>query len=144
MKIRLNELRERLSMTLEQMAERLNVSVSTVSRWENGKAGIPSYRLIDLARGYECSVGDIFVKDENEPPIPELTAEQLTAMLEIAQSEIALGTVYADWPRAVATNLLEQLRQIQAAGGIRVTPAPHAPQRRGALSRGPKTQGDQG
>lgn len=64
MRVRLREHRERLGLTQEEIAERLGKSVSMVSRWEAGRSNIPSERLSDLARAYECRVSEIFEDDE--------------------------------------------------------------------------------
>ncbi len=126
MKIRLTEFRDRLNLTLEKMAERLDVSDSQLSRWEKGRSSIPSKRLPDIARAYECRVSEIFAED-HECERVELTPDQLTEMVRLAQDEMIAGTSFADWPRAVASNLHEQLRQIQAAGGLRVSSAAARP-----------------
>lgn len=122
MKVRLKEFRERLGLTLEQMAERSEYSVSQLSRWEAHSNNIPSKRLPSLARMYECRVSEIFSEDHEADRV-ELTPDQLTDMVKLAQDEMAAGTSFADWPRAVASSLHEQLRQIQAAGGLRVSSA---------------------
>lgn len=69
MRIRLRDFRERLGITLEEMAERTGHSISQLSRWEAGKSNIPSERLPDLARHYQCRIGDIF-EDEDSPFTP--------------------------------------------------------------------------
>lgn len=65
MRIRLKEFRDRLGMTLEDMAERSGFSISQLSRWESGNNNIPSERLPDLARAYECRIGDVFEEDDS-------------------------------------------------------------------------------
>ncbi len=65
--------RKRLKVTQEVIAERLEVSVAQVSRWENGKDGIPSQRLASFAKAYESSIGDLFDGDA-EPAIPPSNA----------------------------------------------------------------------
>jgi len=60
MRIRLKEFREKLALSQEEMAGKLGVSVSQISRWESGSNNIPSVKLPDLARAYHCRVGDIF------------------------------------------------------------------------------------
>lgn len=139
MRIRLKEFRDRLDLTLEGMAERMDVSDSQLSRWEKGRSSIPSKRLPDLARAYECRVSEIFA-DDNEIERVELTPDQLTELVRNAQDEMIAGTSFADWPRAVATSLHEQLRQIQAAGGLRVSSAPARPSDKVAQSLPSKTQ----
>ena len=128
MRVRLKEFRTRLGLTLEQMAERADFSESQLSRWEAHANNIPSRRLPDLARVYECRVSEIF-SDDHEVDKFELTPDQLTDMIRLAQDEMMAGTSFSDWPRAVATNLHEQLRQIQAAGGLRVSSAQARPKR---------------
>lgn len=121
MKTRLAEHRQRLRMSQEEMAERLNASVSQLSRWETGKSNIPSGRLLDVARAYKIHVADIFDYDEGGGI--ELTLENLTTMIRNAQAEMAAGTSFADWPAAVASSLWDQLRLIETAGGIRMEKA---------------------
>lgn len=65
MRLRLREFRDRLGLTLEDMAERSGFSTSQLSRWEAGKSNIPSERLPDLAKTYECRIGDIFEDDDS-------------------------------------------------------------------------------
>lgn len=65
MRIRLKDFRLRLRLTLEDMAERSGFSTSQLSRWEAGASNIPSERLPDLARAYECRIGDIFEEDDS-------------------------------------------------------------------------------
>jgi transcriptional regulator with XRE-family HTH domain len=69
MRIRLREFRKRLGLTLDEMAERAGFSTSQLSRWEAGSSNIPSERLPDLAKAYECRVGDIFT-DDDSPFVP--------------------------------------------------------------------------
>jgi transcriptional regulator with XRE-family HTH domain len=69
MRLRLREFRERLGLTLEGMADRSGISTSQLSRWEAGRSNIPSERLPELARSYECRIGDIFEEDDS-PYLP--------------------------------------------------------------------------
>lgn len=65
MRIMLRQFRERLGLTLEQMAERAGYSVSQLSRWEAGGSNIPSERLPVLAKHYQCRIADIFTEDDS-------------------------------------------------------------------------------
>lgn len=65
MRIRLKEFRDRLGLTLEEMSERSGFSVSQLSRWESGKNNIPSERLPEIARSYQCRIGDIFEEEDS-------------------------------------------------------------------------------
>lgn len=69
MRIMLRHLREGLGLSQEAIADRMGNSVSQISRWEAGRSNIPSERLPDLARAYECRVTDIF-QDEDGPIVP--------------------------------------------------------------------------
>lgn len=46
--------RKRRKLTQEAIAERMEVSVAQISRWENGHDGIPSQRLTSLVSAYEA------------------------------------------------------------------------------------------
>lgn len=64
----INEKRKELGLTQGQLAERLNVSFQTVSKWENGKAYPNIEILADLARTLEVSVDEILsgaIKDQD-------------------------------------------------------------------------------
>jgi transcriptional regulator with XRE-family HTH domain len=60
MHIRLKEFRDRLGLTLEEMAERTTFSVSQLSRWESGNNNIPSGNLPMIAQAYRCRIQEIF------------------------------------------------------------------------------------
>ena len=65
----LRELRKRLGLTLDEMADRLPYSLSMISRWEAGTSNIPSERLPELAQAYECRLSEIFA-DDDTPYLP--------------------------------------------------------------------------
>lgn len=65
MRIRLKKFRDRLGLTLEDMAERSGFSVSQLSRWESGNNNIPSERLPALAQHYQCRIADIFEEEDS-------------------------------------------------------------------------------
>ena len=53
----LRESRKRAGMTLEQVAEHLNISKMAVSKWERGDGTAPNIsRLIQLADLYDTSI----------------------------------------------------------------------------------------
>ena len=53
---RIRDLREDRDLTQKQMAEMLNLSQSTYSRYESGVLDIPSSVLISLAKFHKVSV----------------------------------------------------------------------------------------
>ena len=66
--------REQLNMTQEQLAERLNKDVTTVSAYERGKAKLNSDKLVVLADALNVSVGYFFaeVSEKNSDDEKEL------------------------------------------------------------------------
>lgn len=56
MYIRIRHLREDADLTQRQLAELLNVSQTTYSRYESGILDIPSISLVKLAQFYQTSV----------------------------------------------------------------------------------------
>lgn len=64
----IKELREKRSITQKELAERINVSDKTISKWETGK-GLPDIAIIeDLAKALGTSITELFTGDlkENE------------------------------------------------------------------------------
>lgn len=55
--------RKRRNITQEVIAERMGVSVPQISRWENGKDGIPSQRLSALSQAYGAPIGELLDED---------------------------------------------------------------------------------
>ncbi len=53
---RIRDLREDKDLTQNQIANMLNVSQATYSRYENGQLDIPSQSLIKLAAFYKVSI----------------------------------------------------------------------------------------
>lgn len=106
--IHLRQLRERLGLTLEQMAERAPYSVSQLSRWEAGASNVPSGNLPSLAKAYNCRVQDIFTSD-GEVPLLVPNDEMLTELLRGVQQELPDGLPAAAWPRSAAEALRKRL-----------------------------------
>lgn len=68
---RVRDLREAASLTQEQVAERMGVAVSTVSRLERGVSGINTSRLPALATSLGVSISSLFSHlTEDEPTDP--------------------------------------------------------------------------
>lgn len=55
----MKEMRLKKNFTQEYIAEYMNVSVPTVSRWESGEFLPRADKLIKLAEVYGCSVTDL-------------------------------------------------------------------------------------
>lgn len=70
MRVRLQEIRG--DRNLAEIAADLDVSISTVQRWEKGSIAIPSLRLPEIAAAYGCAVTDIFAEDIEIPKSAEI------------------------------------------------------------------------
>lgn len=69
----LKAIRKRAKLTQGDVAERMNVSVPQISRWEGGGDNIPSNRLSALADAYGATIGEIFASaDEYQAAGPRL------------------------------------------------------------------------
>ena len=64
MTFRIHDLRKSQGLTQGQLAEKLDVRISTVSQWENGQRA-PSARLLPaLAAALGCSIDELFAAPE--------------------------------------------------------------------------------
>lgn len=54
------------SMTQEKLAERMNVSRQTISKWETGEAAPELEKLLELSRLFSCSL-DVLLKEDLTP-----------------------------------------------------------------------------
>jgi DNA-binding XRE family transcriptional regulator len=57
---RMKERREEIGMTQDQLSRKLRMSISWISRVENGKVKPSISLMIRIARALQCSVNDIF------------------------------------------------------------------------------------
>ena len=64
----IKNLREDADLTQHQMAQLLNISQTTYSRYESGKLDIPSLSLIKLASFYKTSVDYLLGLTNNKTP----------------------------------------------------------------------------
>lgn len=67
---RIKNLREDCDFTQQQLAEVLNISQATYSRYESGTLDIPSSALIDLAKFYKTSIDYLLGQTDEKPPYP--------------------------------------------------------------------------
>lgn len=58
--VSLRDRREKLGLTLKEVANKIGVSFVTVSAWETGKKDPRPKNKLKLARLYKCDVGDLF------------------------------------------------------------------------------------
>lgn len=65
---RLRNLREDHDLTQQALADLLNVSQTTYSRYESGTLDIPSVSLIKLAKFYKTSIDYLLDLTDNKEP----------------------------------------------------------------------------
>jgi transcriptional regulator with XRE-family HTH domain len=55
------ELREKAHLTQRQLANRLDVTESTIANWERGRNGIKWFKMVaDLCAALNCTPNDLF------------------------------------------------------------------------------------
>lgn len=68
----IRDLRENNDLTQQQMADLLNISQTTYSRYESGVLDIPSSSLIALAKFYKTSVDYLLGLTQNKMPYDKI------------------------------------------------------------------------
>ncbi len=87
----LKELRKAKEMTQEQLAEKLNVSTRTVSRWETGSNMPDIDMLIEIADFYDVSIPEIIYGERKSENMNQETRETAAAMAEYSRNEVKVG-----------------------------------------------------
>ena len=87
----LKELRKRKKLTQEQLAEKLNVSGRTVSRWETGSNMPDIGMLVEIADFYGVSITEIINGEEKSENMNKETRETAEAMAEYSHNETKRG-----------------------------------------------------
>ncbi len=83
----LRELRTEKSLTQEQLAERLNVSGRTVSRWENGNNMPDLSIIVELAAFYDIDIRELLNGERKSEKMNEDLKETLEAVAEYSADE---------------------------------------------------------
>lgn len=87
----LKELRKEKNLTQEMLAEQLNVSNRTVSRWETGCNMPDISMLVVLADLYEVSIPEIIAGERKSENMDQETRETAAAMAEYSRNEVKAG-----------------------------------------------------
>ena len=87
----LKELRKAKGLTQEQLAEVLNVSNRTVSRWETGSNMPDISMLIEIAVFYDVSIPEIVQGERKSETMDQATRETAVAMAKYSQNEVKMG-----------------------------------------------------
>ena len=87
----LKELRKEKGLTQEQLAESLNVSGRTVSRWETGSNMPDISTLIEIAVYYDVSIPEIIQGKRENKNMNNETRETAVAIAKYSQNEVKIG-----------------------------------------------------
>ena len=86
----LKELRKAKGLTQEQLAEVLNVSSRTVSRWETGSNMPDISMLVEIAVFYDVSIPEIVQGERESETMDQETRETAVAMAKYSQNEVKM------------------------------------------------------
>lgn len=86
----LKELRKEKNLTQEELAEKLNVSGRTVSRWETGTNMPDISLLVELADFYNVSIPEIIDGERKSEEMNQETREIAVKMAEYSKQETGL------------------------------------------------------
>jgi transcriptional regulator with XRE-family HTH domain len=99
----LDVLRKQQGLTQQELAAIVGVTVTTISKWEQGTSGTETIRrFAELCRVLKCHIEDIVdvTKDERlTPRIAELRKQQGLSQRELAQAIGATEVTIANWER---------------------------------------------
>ncbi len=87
----LKELRKAKGLTQEQLAEVLNVSSRTVSRWETGSNMPDISMLVEIASFYDVSIPEIVQGERKSEIMNKETRETAVAMAKYSHNEAKTG-----------------------------------------------------
>ncbi len=84
----LKELRKEKNITQETLAEKLNVSGRTISRWETRKNMPDISLLVDLAEFYQVSIPEIIDGERKSESMNQETKEAVIKIAEYSKNEV--------------------------------------------------------
>ncbi len=87
----LKELRKEKELTQEQLAEKLNVSSRTVSRWETGSNMPDIGMLVEMAVFFDVSIPEIISGERKSENMNQETRETAVAMAEYGRNAVKIG-----------------------------------------------------
>ena len=90
----LRELRTEKGLTQEQLAEKLNVSGRTVSRWENGNNMPDLSIIVELADFYDIDIRELLNGERKSEEMNEDLKETTLKMADYAEAEKQLLTKF--------------------------------------------------
>ena len=87
----LKELRKEKKLTQEQLAEKLNVSGRTVSRWETGSNMPDIGMLVEMADFFDVSIPEIVSGERKSENMNKETRKTTAAMAEYGRNAVKIG-----------------------------------------------------
>ena len=87
----LKELRKEKKLTQEQLAEKLNVSGRTVSRWETGSNMPDIGMLVEMADFFDVSIPEIVSGERKSENMNKKTRDTAVAMAEYGRNAVKIG-----------------------------------------------------
>lgn len=87
----LKELRKEKNLTQEALAEQLNVSNRSVSRWETGTTMPDIGMLVGIAEFYGVSIPELIAGERKSEKMDQETKETAAAMAEYSRKEVKTG-----------------------------------------------------
>ena len=87
----LKELRKEKKLTQEQLAEKLNVSGRTVSRWETGSNMPDIGMLVEMADFFDVSIPEIVSGERKSENMNKETRDTAVAMAEYGRNAVKIG-----------------------------------------------------
>ena len=87
----LKELRKEKKLTQEQLAEKLNVSGRTVSRWETGSNMPDIGMLVEMADFFDVSIPEIVSGERKSENMNKETRNTAVAMAEYGRNAVKKG-----------------------------------------------------
>lgn len=109
---RLKELRQEKKLSQKEIADLLEVSEKTISRWENGENAIKSDKAQQLADYFKVGVGFLLGDDERRTTYLSSTIEKYSDNMESPVDFAGYGLLALTRGEKVRDTVIENLREI--------------------------------
>ncbi|MGQ8924456.1 helix-turn-helix domain-containing protein [Streptococcus oralis] len=109
---RLKELRQEKKLSQKEIADLLEVSEKTISRWENGENAIKSDKAQQLADYFKVGVGYLLGDDERRTTYLSSTIEKYSDNMESPVDFAGYGLLALTRGEKVRDAVIENLREI--------------------------------
>ena len=120
----LKALRKEKGLTQEQLAEKLNVSGRTVSRWETGSNMPDISVLVEIAEFYDVSIPEIINAERKSENMDQATRETAVAMAAYGKNTVKtekqklIGTLLSAFGGFIIVSALTTFPSDSSWGGI--------------------------